>query len=73
MTEPKFTHKGWFMLCPIKIADPFDGIPCIAARWWWLEFWFSINEGFQQAQIMFLSLLNPDYEPRFMFKVSGEL
>jgi hypothetical protein len=54
-------------------AEPYSDAPCLAARWWWLEFWFSLNEGFQQALMMFLSLLNPRYEPLFMFKVTGEL
>lgn len=70
---PIFTHKGWFMLCPIKIAEPFGEAPCLAARWDWLELWFDLNEGFQHALITALSLLNPDYEPQFMFKVTGEI
>lgn len=73
MNEPVFTHKGWFVWCPIKIANPESPEPCLAARWCWLEFWFDINAGFQQALMMFISLVNPDYEPQFMFKITGEL
>lgn len=68
-----FTHKGWFMTCPIKIAEPFSETPCLAARWWWLEPWFTLNEGFQQALIFAMELLDEDYEPSFMFSVTGEL
>lgn len=72
-SDPVFTHKGWFMLCPIKIAEPYSEMPCLAPRWWWLELWFSFNEGFQHALITFLSLVNPNYEPQFMFRITGEL
>lgn len=72
-SEQRFTHKGWFMLCPIKIAKPYSEAPCLAPRWWWLELWLDANELLQQAQIWMLSAINPDYEPRFMFKVTGEL
>ncbi len=71
--DPKFTHKGWFMLCPIKIAEPDSGAPMVAARWWFLEWWLSINEAFQASQIRVLTLIDPDYEPMWMLRITGEL
>lgn len=68
-----FTHKGWFLLCPIKAADPFGKSPCLAARWSALDWWFDLNEGLQNSMIAFLTLVNPDYEPMWMFRITGEL
>ena len=71
--EKVFTHKGWFVLCPIKIAEPFSGNPCVAARWEILEPWFSLNEVIQASMMWILYMLDRDYEPMWMFRVTGEL
>jgi hypothetical protein len=73
MNTPKFTHKGWFMWCPIKIAEPDSHAPTVAARWLILEPWFTVNEAWQALMIFVLSSLNPDYEPMFMLKITGEI
>lgn len=70
---PKFTHKGWFMLCPIKVAQPESHAPCVAARWLVLEPWFTVNEAAQSLMIWVLTMIDPDYEPMWMFKITGEL
>lgn len=71
--EPVFTHKGWFCLCPVKVADPFGAAPCVAARWLILEPWFTVNEAFQTLMIWALTMIDPNYEPMWMFKITGEL
>jgi hypothetical protein len=69
---PVFTHNGWFGFCPVKIADPYGGEPCLAARWWWLEPLFDMNEGIQGAVILLCSAMNHEYEPMWRIRVTGE-
>jgi hypothetical protein len=73
MTNQMFTHKGWFMWCPIKVANPDSDAPVLAARWLILEPWFTVNEAWQNLMIFVLSTINPEFEPMFMFKITGEL
>ncbi|MEI2416164.1 hypothetical protein V8Z80_08260 [Orrella sp. JC864] len=40
MTTITFTHKGWFLLCPILTNTSRQ---YIHARWPWLEFWFDVQ------------------------------
>jgi hypothetical protein len=72
MNEPTWTHKGWFMLCPIKIAEPESFAPCFAARWAILEPWFTANELLQHIVNYSLSCLDPKFEPMFMYCVTGK-
>jgi len=73
MQSVRFTHKGWFMCCPVKVADPFGEAPVLAARWWWLDPWFIVNEALQGLLINVVSLVDPDYEPMWMIRLTGEL
>ncbi len=72
MEEVKWTHKGWFLLCPVKIAEIDSECPILEPRPEFLGFWFWINEQLQHALIGVLSLMSPDYEPNFVIKVTGE-
>lgn len=66
--DPKPTHTGWFLFCPVYLAfddDPSEG-PVVWARWWPLEPLFVIA-GWLQGIAIFLLSMNPDYEPAFMF------
>lgn len=29
----EFTHKGWFLFCPLWVADPYDEIPTVVLRY----------------------------------------
>ncbi len=29
----EFTHKGWFLFCPLWVADPYDEIPMVIPRY----------------------------------------
>lgn len=70
----KATHKGWFLFCPIY-ADMATNpeAPGLWARWEWLEWLFSVAHFCQSSMIGFLSMANPDYEPAFMIRLTGEL
>jgi len=70
---PVMTHKGWFWLCPVylSLADS-DGV-AVEARRAWLEPLFTVCELLEAARIFLSSVFIRDYEPTFMFKVTGEL
>jgi len=69
----QFTHKGWMLFCPIKLANVDSDGPTIAARWAVLEPLLTVAEWVQSLVIGLCSLTNPDYEPQWYFKVTGEL
>lgn len=71
-SDPVFTHKGWFWFCPIFIAPNVEGCP-VEARASWLEPLFAACELFERARIFITSILVHDYEPTFMFSVTGEV
>jgi hypothetical protein len=68
----RYTHKGWFWFCPIFLSPEEPDCP-IEARFAWLEWLFSVCECFEAARIFVTSAFNPEYEPTFMFRVTGEI
>lgn len=69
----EYTHKGWFFMCPVYLnADDGEGM-YVDARWWWLDWWFSVNNAIFAALVYIKTAINPDYEPMFPFRVTGEL
>jgi len=69
----KYTHKGWFFLCPIYLnADDGEGM-AVEARYEWLEPWFTVNYWIFDAMVFLMTLINPEYEPEFPFHVTGEV
>ena len=69
----KATHQGWFLFCPVYVDMTNPEIPEVCARWPWLEWLMDPALWCQEAAIMFLSLTNPDYEPAFSIRLTGEL
>lgn len=70
--SPTFTHYGWFGFCPVKVADPYGGEPCLAARWLILEPLFDLQEVIQGAVIWLCSAMDAEYEPMWRIKITGE-
>jgi len=69
----KYTHKGWFFLCPIYLnAEDGDGMD-VEARFEWLEWWFTVNEIIFGGVVYVMILIDDEYEPLFPFKVTGEI
>lgn len=66
------THKGWFYLCPIYMSD-IEGDMNVEARWEWLEWWFTVNEWVIGNMIAIALLINPEYEPTFSIRITGEI
>lgn len=67
MPEPKATHTGWFLFCPIYLADLESEGPVVWARHWAFEPLFWAAGVIQAASICVLSRVNPEYEPMWMF------
>lgn len=67
------THKGWFLFAPVYLdmTDPEN--PGMWARWELLEPLIDVAHWIQVSVISFLSYCDPDYEPAFMIRVTGEL
>lgn len=80
MKKPKlsdeFEYKGWFFACPVYInfqdIDGEQGVEC-AARLECLEWWFSVNAAVCQFMIGLMSMMNPNYEPAFPFRITGKI
>lgn len=72
MKEPTWTHDGWMLLCPVKLSGVDSGDLIVAARWDLLEPWLTVQHWCQAAMIWLLTLLDPSYEPAWMFRITGE-
>lgn len=72
--RPTYTHEGWFGMCPIYIANPFtDEAPALEARWWWLEWWFTLNALMFQAINWAMSYANPEHDGYFPIRITREI
>lgn len=38
-----FTHEGWFILCPVYIAEIDTDNPILLAKCKWLNWWFTLQ------------------------------
>lgn len=73
MKDVKFTHKGWFFMCPIYLCH-YDGESiAVEARSPILEFWFDINNFIFAICVNIRSAIDPEYEPAFPFLITGEI
>lgn len=68
----EFTHKGWLWFCPIYLAAHGDDAT-IEARYWWLDWLVPVVITLEASRIWLTSALVPDYQPTFMFRITGEL
>ncbi len=69
----KYTHKGWFFMCPVYLnADDGEGM-VVDARWSCLDWWFTVNEWIFRLMVFLRTMIDPYYEPAFPFLVTGEL
>lgn len=69
----KATHYGWFLFCPVYVDMTLDPAPGVWARWEWLDPLLSAAHWCQESMIGFLSAANPDYEPAFAIRLTGEV
>lgn len=67
------THKGWFLFCPVFLDMRKPEVPGMWARWEWMEPLLSLSGFCQELAIGFLSAFDPDYEPNWVIRVTGEV
>jgi hypothetical protein len=71
----KFTHKGWFGICPVYLADLETDCPNLTPR---ADDWFHLGLYYvsHYAFIAFFTVadtINPSWQPGFPIVVTGEL
>lgn len=68
-----YTHKGWFGLCPVYLAN-LDGVaPDIHARHWSMEWLFDLSEAIFRLINWIQSSVDPLHEGGWPLYVTGEL
>lgn len=67
-----YTHKGWMLFCPIYLSPNDPEFP-VEARHLCLEALLTLATWLQRLAILALSAMNPDYEPRWMFRITGKI
>ena len=69
----KFTHKGWFGICPIYLAAIDTQCPIIDARCFVFEPLLWVSEGVFCLCIWVMLAIDPGYEPNWPLWITGEL
>ena len=69
----KYTHKGWFGFCPIFLANTFSDSPDVTSRTEWLMPVLKFNIWLQELAIAACTLMDPDWEPTWKIRLTGEL
>lgn len=69
----RFKYRGWMWFCPIYFDDPEADEPCIVERNGVPEVLLTIAHWAQLISMSVLSMIDPDYEPAFMFTITGEI
>lgn len=69
----EWSHKGlMFGIVPIYLNDPFGDCPEITVRHWLFEPLADLVEAVFSFACFVKTFLDPDFEPEFFFKVTGE-
>lgn len=67
------THKGWFGICPVYYANPYnDPEPFLIERRWAFYPVFWISEVMLEAVMMFVELLGGD-APGYPLRITGKI
>lgn len=66
-----FTHRGWYFFVPIYLT--LDDCPKVSARNGVPEWLMDLAEAVFGACVFVRSLLDPDYEPLYPLRVTGEI
>lgn len=65
MSEPEYTHEGWFLICPILARFDDYGEVELKPKYN-LTFLFTIADEIQTFANFICELINPDFEPGFL-------
>ena len=69
----KWTHKGWFLFCPVYLAEIESDAPVVGARHWVFDPLFWLAERFAEVSIFLTTAVKPEWEPVFAFRVTGDV
>lgn len=69
----QFTHKGWFGLCPIYLANVDSDAPYIEPRFMLTSWLISLSTFIYGSCIWFVSVINPAFEPAWPMLITDEL
>jgi hypothetical protein len=67
------THKGWFGICPVYFGGLHTGAPLIVERHVLLLPLMVLSEVMFSIAFKCKGLIDPDYEPEWPLRVTGEL
>lgn len=68
---PMITHKGWFLLCPVLLADIDTDCPYMETRRFIPEWWFKVNASIVDCLLFVAEMMN--YEPMYPILITGEV
>ncbi len=69
----KFTHKGWFGICPVYVQFKTPGMPLLESRHVIFEPLMAISEAWYMVKFTVLGLLCEEYEPMWPILITGEV
>jgi hypothetical protein len=69
----KYTHKGWFGFCPVYLRNTFTSNPGVMPRYRWLTPVLYLNVWLQEIGIGLCSMVDPEWEPTWKIRLTGEL
>lgn len=68
-----YTHKGWFLLCPVYLANLESAGPDVLPRIDFLTWLLYLSEVLYGLLVEAICFVRPDYEPMFPLMVTGQL
>lgn len=68
-----FTHKGWFGICPVYLADLESDAPLIDPRHWVLAPLMWASEVMYAVVFHVRGFMDPEFEPVWPIRITGEL
>lgn len=68
-----FTHRGWFAFCPVYVADDGDEGMVMSERNWVPTWLMAAAEGYFGLVFTILHAIDPNYEPMWGVRVTGEI
>ena len=69
----RYTHRGWFLLCPVYGGELESDAPLVAERNGIPTWWFNVNLALVLAFNWLGEAVFPDWESAFPFVFTGRL
>lgn len=69
----KYTHYGWYGLCPVYVGGEPSICPDVAERNWVPEWWMDFSHHLMGSYIWLRSAFDPEWEPAFVLLVGKRI